>query len=461
MSDTPTVTLSPKYRAIIEDVVSRYFLITGGRNSGKSFAISLLIIFTLCEPGQKILYTRYTLVSAEKSIIPEFTEKIRLLGLQDEFVTSRGAITHRKTGSSIIFSGIKTSSGNQTANLKSLNGVTVWIVDEADELPDERTFDDIDRSFRKAGVQNKIILIFNKPPGEHWLFDRFYTPYHIEEEFNGREILYRSEELDTNVYGRYIHTTYEDNIDNIPADYLAMIYSMRRDNYQKYLHVYRGHRTTKVEGALWSRDIIDAYRVDTAPSDLRCIVVGVDPAVTATNTSNETGITVSGLGWDNHFYLLDDCSLVGSPKTWGEAVAAAYTRWSADLIVAEVNQGGDLVISNIHNVNPSLPVKAVRASRGKLLRAEPIATIYEMGLVHHVGKFHTLERQMTEWTPGDVSPDRLDSHVWAISYLMNLTRGVDTIPSTFAKSGQDAKVKKPNLMFGNPSRPPTFTRRRL
>lgn len=450
----PTVTVSPKYLPLLEDTESRYFLITGGRNSAKSFTIALLIISLLCDVGHRILYTRYTLVSAEKSIIPEFMEKVRLLGLESEFITTRSSITHRKTGSSILFSGIKTSSGNQTANLKSLNAATVWIVDEADELPNERTFDDIDRSFRKAGIQNRIILIFNKPPGEHWLYDRFYTPYDIPEEFNGQIVLKRSDELNVNVYGRYIHTTYEDNIDNIPLEYLAMIYSMRRENYENYLHVYRGHRAARIDGALWTRDMIEAYRVTSHP-ELRRIVVGVDPAVTSGATSDLTGIVVAGVGYDSHYYVLDDCSIVASPKIWGESVVSAFNRWQADRVVAETNQGGDLVEANLRNIAPNLPYEGVRATRGKTVRAEPVAALYEMGRVHHVGRLHELERQMIVWTPSDRSPDRMDALVWAITSLMDgQTGNVIASPILSPSNG----VRKPNIHFTKSTRPPTFGR---
>ena len=143
----PKLWIHPKYSPLIESD-SRYFLISGGRGSGKSFSIAALLISFLCERGQRILYTRYTMSAAETSIIPEFVEKIRLLGLDGLFEIRQREIVNTQTGSSILFSGIKESSGNQTAKLKSLTGITTWVLEEAEELDDEDVFDKIDMCVR-------------------------------------------------------------------------------------------------------------------------------------------------------------------------------------------------------------------------------------------------------------------------------------------------------------------------
>lgn len=171
--------------------------------------------------------------------------------------------------------------------------------------------------------------------------------------------------------------------------------------------------------ALWKRERIDDLRVTTHPP-LRRIVVGVDPAVTANEKSDETGIVVAGLGEDGHGYVLDDRSLVDSPSGWAHTAVRAYQAMQADRIVAEVNQGGDLVEMAIRTVDPRASYKAVRAARGKITRAEPIAALYEQGRVHHVGSFKGLEDQLCDWDPlsSPESPDRLDALVWALTELM-------------------------------------------
>lgn len=172
-------------------------------------------------------------------------------------------------------------------------------------------------------------------------------------------------------------------------------------------------------GALWQRDVIENLRVSTHPPLIR-IVVGVDPAVSSGDESNETGIVTVGIAANGHCYILDDTSLRGSPNEWAVAVVRAYHHWTADRVIGEVNNGGDLVEVNLRTVDRSIPYKAVHASRGKQIRAEPIAALYEQGKVHHVGTFPQLEDQMCEWVPGDKSPDHMDACIWACAELTNI-----------------------------------------
>ena len=151
------------------------------------------------------------------------------------------------------------------------------------------------------------------------------------------------------------------------------------------------------------------------------IVVSIDPAVSSGETSNETGIVVVGLGVDEHAYVLSDLSGRLTPYEWALRAVGAYHDHRADRIVAEKNQGGALVESNLRTVDPRIPYKGVTASRGKQTRAEPIAALYEQGRVHHVGYFGSLEDQMVCWEPGTGranSPDRLDALVWGVTELM-------------------------------------------
>lgn len=176
-------------------------------------------------------------------------------------------------------------------------------------------------------------------------------------------------------------------------------------------------------GALWQRAIIEAQRVSKPPFLTR-IVVGVDPAVTSTKDSDETGIIVAGVAANGHGYILEDASLQGTPNAWAVSAVRAYSEHQADRIIGEVNNGGDLVEVNIRTVGPKVAYKAVRASRGKQTRAEPVAAVYEQGKVHHVGTFPQLEDQMCEWVPGEKSPDRMDALVWALTEVMGLGEAV-------------------------------------
>ena len=172
-------------------------------------------------------------------------------------------------------------------------------------------------------------------------------------------------------------------------------------------------------GALWSLSTLDAYRLREAPQMGR-IVVAVDPAVTATEASDEHGIIVAGLS-DQRGIVLEDASLSGSPNEWARRAVSLYRSWSADCIVIEVNQGGDMVAHTIRTIDPNVKIREVRASRGKHVRAEPIAALYEQGRAAHVGAFPELEAQMTQMTTngfeGEGSPDRVDALVWAMTEL--------------------------------------------
>lgn len=215
-----------------------------------------------------------------------------------------------------------------------------------------------------------------------------------------------------------------DNRRNLAGTFLAKIIT-------KYEGTRLGRQELNAEilddnpGALWKRAQIDDTRVVRAP-ELSRVVVGVDPAVTSREDSDLTGIVVAAR--DNqsptHFYVLEDASLIESPMGWAKRVVKAFRDQSADRVVAEVNNGGELVEAIIRGVDPNVPYTAVHATRGKQVRAEPIAALYEQGRVHHVGALGALEDQMCDWDPltSTKSPDRVDALVWALTALSS---GVD------------------------------------
>jgi phage terminase large subunit-like protein len=171
-----------------------------------------------------------------------------------------------------------------------------------------------------------------------------------------------------------------------------------------------------VAGALWRRSMIELLRVSEAPPLTR-IVVAIDPSATSTESADECGITVEGTSAMGHQYVLEDLSLRASPSDWARVAIDAYHRHSADRIIAETNNGGEMVEAVIRSIDPSVPYRSVTASRGKQTRAEPISALYEQGKVHHVGAFELLEDQMCQWMPGEKSPDRMDSLVWGLTEL--------------------------------------------
>lgn len=209
-------------------------------------------------------------------------------------------------------------------------------------------------------------------------------------------------------------TTYENQANLAPSFFEKIIgrYEGTRLGRQEL----RGDVLTDVPGALWTYAMFEDRR---AAPDMPRVVVAVDPAATSGEESDETGIVVAGRGVDGRGYVLADRSCRLSPLGWARRAVAAYDQFGADLLIAEVNNGGEMVVQTIKTVDPRIPVKVIHATRGKQLRAQPVASLYEQGRVSHVEVFEDLESQMTQWTPeSGESPDRLDAAVYALTHLM-------------------------------------------
>jgi phage terminase large subunit len=247
------ITIKNKYKPLGSD--SRYFVITGGRGSGKSYSINLFLLLLTYEVGHVILFTRYTLTSAHVSIIPEFIDKINTLDLSNDFYITKDEIINKKTGSKILFKGIKTSSGTQTANLKSLAGVTTWVLDEAEELTDEDTFDKIDFSIRAKDIQNRVILVLNPSTKEHFIYKRFFESKGVKD---GSNIV----KGDTT----YIHTTYLDNYENLSKSFILQIEDMKVRRKQKYEHQILGGWLDKAEGVVFNNWSFGKFNPNNLPT---------------------------------------------------------------------------------------------------------------------------------------------------------------------------------------------------
>jgi predicted phage terminase large subunit-like protein len=214
-------------------------------------------------------------------------------------------------------------------------------------------------------------------------------------------------------------TTY-DNAANLPTQYIADIRS-RYEGTRLGRQEIHAEILDDMPGAMWSYAMIDDHRVIKHP-DLVRVAVGVDPSGT-TRDGNEQGIVVCGLGVDGHGYVLDDRSTHDTPDGWGKRVVMAYIDHKADLIVVERNFGGDMATNTISQAAKALGVQVnifdVTASRGKVVRAEPVSALYEQGRIHHVGEFPELEDQLRSYVPKNgTSPDRMDAMVWAFTKLM-------------------------------------------
>lgn len=261
------------YYPLYEDKEKFIVLITGGRASGKSFNISTFIERLTFEmtPVQKIvhqiLYTRYTMVSAGISIIPEMLEKVELDGTQKYFKSTKTDIINKMTKSRIMFRGIKTSSGNQTAKLKSIQGITTFVCDEAEEWTSEEEFEKIMLSIRKKGIQNRIIIIMNPCDSNHWVYKRFIENTHKLVEIDGVQV-----QVSTHPNVLHIHTTYLDNMANLSPEFMKEVNEMKENDPEKYAHVVIGRWVDVAEGAIYKKFGI----VKEFPSWAKMVAIGLD-----------------------------------------------------------------------------------------------------------------------------------------------------------------------------------------
>ena len=242
------------YYPLYKDKDKFIILITGGRGSGKSFNASAFIERLTFEKSldrsfaHTILYSRYTMVSAHMSIIPEMMEKIDMDGTGKYFRATKTDIINRRSGGRIMFRGIKTSSGNQTAKLKSIHGITTFVCDEAEEWTNEQDFDKIMLSIRQKGIQNRIIIIMNPTDSNHFIYKKYIENTHKLVEIDGVPV-----QISTHPNVLHIHTTYFDNLDHLSDEFLKEVRQMKEDNPEKYAHTVIGRWADVAEGAVFKK----------------------------------------------------------------------------------------------------------------------------------------------------------------------------------------------------------------
>ncbi|MBV3856277.1 PBSX family phage terminase large subunit [Bacteroides thetaiotaomicron] len=291
------------YHPLYTDTDKFIILITGGRGSGKSFNASTFIerlTFEMTEAEKivhQILYTRYTMVSAGMSIIPEMMEKIELDGTTKYFKTTKTDIVNKMTKSRIMFRGIKTSSGNQTAKLKSIQGITTFVCDEAEEWTNEEEFDKIMLSIRKKGIQNRIIIIMNPCDSNHFIYKKYIENTHKLVEIDGVQV-----QISTHPNVLHIHTTYLDNLENLSPEFLKEVEDMKENNPEKYAHVVIGRWADVAEGAVFKKWGI----VKEFPQECKKVGIGQDFGFTNDpSAAVRCGIIDNRLYVDELFYETD------------------------------------------------------------------------------------------------------------------------------------------------------------
>lgn len=241
------VQINRKFEPLFKPIEGvRYYVVTGGRAPGKSFAVATAVNSKTYESSHNILFTRYSMVSADISIIPEFTEKMDICENRQDFDTTRDEIQNLITGSKIYFKGILQSRKNNDARLKSVQDVSLWVLDEAQELTDEKQFDIIDLSIRTKGANCQVWLILNPTDVNHWIYRRFFKEPGVKDGFNG-------------VVGDvcYIHTTYLENLQNLDESFVAQAEKMKEKNFEKYKNVFLGYWERFSAGVIFQKWVQD------------------------------------------------------------------------------------------------------------------------------------------------------------------------------------------------------------
>ncbi len=262
---------------------------------------------------------------------------------------------------------------------------------------------------------NKAYFDTNPPAKSHWSYKLFFEGIDPETKIKQKNP------------GQFVtvHIKPEHNTENLSEDFIEQLKSLTG---AKRMRFYEGLYQDEIQGALWSEADINKAR-KSAPQSLKRIVVAIDPATTNTADSDETGIVVVGEDHNREYYVLDDITGFYTPNGWATKAISAYNKFGADRVIGEANNGGDMIEAIIRNISQGVSYKKVWASRGKITRAEPVAALYERGLVHHTKEFTDLEYEMTNYTgeAGESSPNRMDALVWAISYLSGEAKTVTLI----------------------------------
>ena len=385
---------------------SRYKVFYGGRGSAKSWSIARALVILAATKAVRVLCARELQNSIEESVHKLLSVQIELLGLQALFDIKQRSITCTATGAEFIFEGIRMN----VQKIKSMEGVDICWVEEAQLVP-ESSWAILVPTIRKSG--SEIWVTFNPDLETDATYQRFVK--HPQR----NSIVVKIDHGDNPWF---------------PEELRLEMEALRERDYNSWLNVWQGECRNQVENPLWTKNTIEGCRLPAWNTEderqalvatFQRIVVAVDPSGCSgrdDERSDEIGICVAGIGHDGIGRVLADLSGRYSPHGWAHVACNAYKEWKADRIVAEKNFGGAMVESTIRTADKNVPVRMVDASRGKQVRAEPIAALYEVGKIKHVGFMPDLERQMLQFSTsgykGSRSPDRADALVHGLTELM-------------------------------------------
>jgi Phage terminase large subunit/Terminase RNaseH-like domain len=410
-----SIKLTDKQEEVLPLLTSdkRCILGVGGARSGKTFLFVLAtLIRALKAPYSRHVIFRFRANSVWSSIGLDTLPKVaRLLGCplkchaQDKYF-------ELANGAQVWLCGLDDK--DRVDKILGMEFVTLYF-NEASQIPYSSY---IVAKTRLAQVcpeiPQRLYCDLNPSGTGHWTNRLFIG--HVDPDNPRKEI------IDPYNYGHFVLNPY-DNLENLTEDYLSSLESMPERYRRRF---FEGKYASEIDGALWSLDVLERCHCDAAPAVLRRVVVAIDPSGTAgeeDKRSDAVGIIVAGKGMDGKAYILADLTTKAGPEQWAAIAVTALRDFGADCIVAERNFGGAMVESVIRNISKHAPFREVVASRGKAVRAEPVALMYSRGFVCHVGRYPELEDQLENFTSsgytGLRSPDRADALIWAVSFLLD------------------------------------------
>lgn len=386
---------------------SRYVLLFGGSRSGKTFIlVYAILVRALRAAGSRHAILRLHGNSVRQSVLLDTLPKVAKLAFpglkfkesrQDQFV-------RLPNHSEIWFAGV--DGEERVDKILGKEFATIYF-NECSEIGYEAVNTVLTRLAQRTALRNRAYFDCNPAGKSHWSYKLFVEK---RDPVSGLALPFPQ-----NYASMQLNPA--ENRENLPEGYLEETLAGLSE--RQRLRFLEGRWLDDFAGALWTQEMIERDRVEAPPEEFERIIVGVDPAVSSGRDADETGIVTVARGRNRHFYVLSDASMTGRPTEWAGRAIAEYHRFHADRIAGEVNNGGDLIETVLRSIDADVSFRAVRAMRGKIERAEPVAALYEQRRVHHLGRFPELEEQMTTFRPesGD-SPDRLDALIWAVTMLM-------------------------------------------
>lgn len=427
---TSAFKLTAKQSAAQEVLASEasYIMLFGGSRSGKTFLLCRNIAMrALKAPGSRHAVLRFRFNACKASVVMDTWPKMMALcfpGVQ-ALVNKTDWFAEFENGAQVWFGGLDDK--ERTEKILGQEYVTIYL-NEASQIPWgsvgiaitrlAQQITQVVKGSANRPLKPRFYMDCNPPSKAHWAYKLFVSKVDPE----------TKEPLKNPADYASFQINPDDNVENVSANYLETLTSLSARLQKRFL---RGEFADATPNQLFSEEDIDKWRVlDGKLPEFVRVVVGVDPSGSGDidNADNDAiGITVGALGTDGNAYLLEDATVKAGPATWGRIATSAFDRHAADVVVGEANYGGAMVMQTIQTARPRTPYKAVTATRGKAVRAEPFSALYEQGKVRHVGNFHELEDELAAFSTfgytGAGSPNRADAWIWVLAELFpGLTR---------------------------------------